>query len=930
MGIVFMAEQTQPVQRKVALKIIKPGMDSAQVIARFEAERQALAMMDHQNIARVLDAGATASGRPYFVMELVHGVPITQFCDDRKLTPRQRLELFVPVCQAIQHAHQKGIIHRDIKPSNVLVTMSDDKPVPKVIDFGVAKAMEQRLTEKTLFTQFGALVGTFEYMSPEQAELNAFGVDTRSDIYSLGVLLYELLTGTTPLERRRLRQAALAEVVRLIKEEDSPRPSRRLSSSNNLANIAAARGTAPAQLSSLLRGDIDWIVMKCLEKDRTRRYETANGLTRDILHHLADEPVEACPPSAAYRLKKYVRRNRGRVVAACLVLLALAGGLGAVIAVQSAANAHLAASLLRETRTNDELTRSRGAVQARYDLALEAIKTSHTGESEEWLLKDERFKELRNRRLKSAADFYRKLSALLDKETDFSSRRALAQSNFELAELTRRIGRSEDALAAHQAVLATREALAAQPGAAPAILADVGRSLTEVASLLWTTGKNDEALQAYRRAEAMLAEAALSDPVARAALAACRSRMFILLFQLDNYAEALLALQLARADQEPVASAPGASAGARSELADTVNGIGFMLWNMGKPAEAENEFRTALAIYTKLADESNAGSEFHRGVGVCHFYLGNVLWEQGKPSESEFEYRVSIELFEKVLKDNPSVTKHRRYLGLSRFYLGEKMAYNGKLEAAIAEHKAAIAILKSLVDDNAGVGEFIRMLADARSNLGVLLMQIGKLQDAESECRDAETMFQGVYKDKQALAFERLQHADVLNNLGDVVRSMGRSSDAKDLYEQGIRLTEAIAKKNPDSMYSCFGLVSSKWRRGLALGNLGDVALAAAELRQALPLCDKLHEAPENLYAKACCHAALAGLAGRTGSGVSADEGQKEADEAMQWLRRAIGKGYRNREQIRIESAFDSLRKREDFQMLFEQTEPKAPAKGKL
>src|SRR5262245_39263598 len=221
MGVVFMAEQQEPVRRTVTLKIIKPGMDSRQVIARFEAERQALAMMDHQNIARVLDAGTTASGRPYFVMELVHGVPITQFCDDRKLTPRERLELFVPVCQAIQHAHQKGIIHRDVKPSNVLVTTSDDRPVPKVIDFGVAKAIEQRLTDKTMFTQFGALVGTLEYMSPEQAEMNAFGVDTRSDIYSLGVLLYELLTGTTPLEQQRLREASLDEKVRLIKEEEA-------------------------------------------------------------------------------------------------------------------------------------------------------------------------------------------------------------------------------------------------------------------------------------------------------------------------------------------------------------------------------------------------------------------------------------------------------------------------------------------------------------------------------------------------------------------------------------------------------------------------------------------------------------------------------------------------------------------------------------
>ncbi len=326
MGIVFMAEQEVPVRRKVALKIIKPGMDSRQVIARFEAERQALAMMEHQNIARVLDAGTTATGRPYFVMELVHGVPLTQFCDDNHLTPRERLELFVPVCRAIQHAHQKGIIHRDVKPSNILVTLYDDKPVPKVIDFGVAKAIEQRLTEHTLFTQFGGMVGTFEYMSPEQAEMNAFGVDTRSDIYSLGVLLYELLTGTTPLERARLKSAAFHELVRLIKEEEAPRPSVRLSSSDHLPKIAAARKTEPERLPRLVRGELDWIVMKCLEKDRTRRYESASSLARDVEHYLADEPVEACPPSASYRLRKAARKYRTPLQVVSVFLLLLVAG----------------------------------------------------------------------------------------------------------------------------------------------------------------------------------------------------------------------------------------------------------------------------------------------------------------------------------------------------------------------------------------------------------------------------------------------------------------------------------------------------------------------------------------------------------------------------------------------------------------------------
>jgi WD40 repeat protein/serine/threonine protein kinase len=329
MGAVYMAEQEQPLRRRVALKIIKPGMDSAQVIARFEVERQALALMDHENIARVLDAGETppayagGSPRPYFVMELVHGVPITTYCDANKLSPRQRLELFVPVCQAIQHAHQKGVIHRDLKPSNVLVTLHDGKPVPKVIDFGVAKATEQRLTERTLFTQYGTIVGTLEYMAPEQAELSGLGVDTRSDVYALGVLLYELLTGTTPLERSRLREAAYDEMLRLIREEEPPRPSRRISTSGDrLATISAERNTEPAQLSRLVCGELDWVVMRCLEKDRTRRYDAAGSLARDIQRYLADEPVEACPPTAGYRLRKFARKNR-KVLATAVAFAAL-------------------------------------------------------------------------------------------------------------------------------------------------------------------------------------------------------------------------------------------------------------------------------------------------------------------------------------------------------------------------------------------------------------------------------------------------------------------------------------------------------------------------------------------------------------------------------------------------------------------------------
>jgi serine/threonine protein kinase len=409
-GVVFMAEQ-QPVRRKVALKVLKPGMDTRQVVARFEAERQALALMDHPHIAQVFDGGETASGRPYFVMELVKGAPITEFCDQNLLPVRERLALFVSVCQAVQHAHQKGIIHRDLKPSNVLVTVHDTTPVVKVIDFGVAKALGQELTDKTLFTGFAQMVGTPLYMSPEQAGQSGLDIDTRSDIYSLGMLLYELLTGTTPFDKDRLREVGYDELRRIIREEEPPKPSTRISTLGQMATtVSTQRKTDPKRLSQLCRGELDWIVMKCLEKDRTRRYETATSLAQDVERYLRDEPVQACPPSALYRLRKFARRNKRALVTAALlgvVALAAVGGVAGSLGWAARDRAErLTAAGRKANSAVEEATRLQG--DKKWPEALEAARRA------EAFLADGGSDELRGRlrRLRKEVEMALRLEAI--------------------------------------------------------------------------------------------------------------------------------------------------------------------------------------------------------------------------------------------------------------------------------------------------------------------------------------------------------------------------------------------------------------------------------------------------------------------------------------------------------------------------------------
>lgn len=604
-GIVYMAEQEEPIRRRVALKVIKLGMDTRQVIARFEAERQALALMDHPNIAKVYDAGATATGRPYFVMELVRGLRITDYCNDKKLPTGKRLELFNQVCQAVQHAHQKGIIHRDLKPSNILVTVNDGQPVPKVIDFGIAKATSgERLTDKTVFTAFHQFMGTPAYMSPEQAELTSVDIDTRSDIYTLGVLLYELLTGHTPFDACELLQAGLDEMRRTLREKEPARPSTRLStlSAEQLNATARLQGLEPPKLISLVRGDLDWIVLKCLEKDRAHRYQTANALFTDIQRHLSNEPVTARPRSRLDVFQKTIRRHKVGFAAAAAVMAALFFGLG--ISTWS-----LAKEKQARRRADTEAAKSFQTARFLEDM-LRGIDPKTAQEKDTTLLRD-----------------------LLSQSVVRVSRDLTNQPLVE-AHLENTIGNIYAALGEFQnAEQMARNALALRRSDPASQPADVAESLFDLAHHLWSQGKLAEAEQFAREGLTIATNLVTNVPDKKSALVAKSLAQLGVIVQDEGRladAEALFRQSLAIRKHLVGNEHP--------TVAQTLNTLSGVLTLEGKLAEAEKTDHEALKIFGwsfRAGDPSDADTLYNRG---------NTFFEQGNLVEAETCFRQALAL----------------------------------------------------------------------------------------------------------------------------------------------------------------------------------------------------------------------------------------------------------------------------------------------
>ncbi len=846
MGAVFRADQTEPVKRPVALKLIKIGMDSRAVLARFDAERQALALMDHPNIARVYDGGTTAAGQPFFVMELVHGEPINAYCDRHRLPVRARLELFVAACQAVQHAHQKGIIHRDLKPSNILVTEVDGRPTPKVIDFGVAKATEIQLTDQSL-SDAGAIVGTPAYMSPEQADPASMDIDTRTDVYALGVILYELLAGSPPIDANQFRRGAILEMLRMVREVDPPTPSTRLSTAVALPAIAASRAVDAAHLKQALKGDLDWIVMKALEKDRARRYETANGLAADVLRHLTFEPVVAAPPSKAYRLRKFVRKHRTGAIAASLVAAAFVAGMAGTtwgLIRASEANAELAAANVGLATANTDVSRSRAAVQARYDLAMDAIKTFHTGVSEDFLLKEQKFKTLRDRLLESASDFYERLGKLLKDSADRGSRRALVQADFEVADLTNTVGRKEAALDAFRRVLEAQQALAAEPDADARTKADVGRSLKAMATLLEETGKTEEAVATYRKAAATLAAASGSAAAAAptiTALADCRSRLGYLLYNTGHADQGLVELRQARKDQEALAAANPVVKEPRADLASTINRIANVLLRTSRPAEAEAEYRKAMAVYQELARDNPSESEFRLRLAYVHNNLGGLFQVTSKLAESEAEFRTAMALRQKLVDDNPAVTQFQNGLAVGHRNLGKVLFDRARPAEAEAEYHKAIAIYRELAADNASVTEFRIGRADTHASLALMLYQLGRPAESEAQFREAMAEREKLANEDPSLTQIQSDLAQSRHNLGYILADTGKLAKAETEYRKALSIYQKLVKDNPAVDKFRDSLANSHLDLGILLLQTGRAAQAETEQRAAIALYQKLN-----------------------------------------------------------------------------------------
>jgi serine/threonine protein kinase/tetratricopeptide (TPR) repeat protein len=972
MGIVWVAEQTEPVKRRVALKVIKPGLASTQVLRRFEIERQALALMDHSSIAKVFDAGATPDGRPYFVMELVQGVPITKYCDELLLSVRERLELFADVCRAIQHAHQKGVIHRDVKPSNVLVCIQDGKPVAKVIDFGVAKALNQQLGEESLYTEVGAIVGTLEYMSPEQAEMSPLGVDTRADIYALGVLLYELLTGLTPLDKQKLRRAAYTEMVRLIKEEVPSKPSTRLTESKeNLASVAALRRTEPGRLAKELKGDLDWIVMKALEKDRTRRYDGASSFANDIERFLHDEPVEACPPSAAYRLSKFIHRNKGPVLAAAsLLLLLVAGVIGTTWGLIKADRALHATNMAREQEAEQRRIAESNEQKANAAVIAEREAKERADRARNESVQAQKA-ETEQRKRAEANEQKAITAAAAEKQAKETAQARAAETQSVLNFVETKVfaaarpqgqsgGLGKD-VTMRQAIEAALPAVEGSFSNQPLIEARLRMTLGDSFRYL---GDSHSAVNQFEKARALYTkQRGVDDP-----------DTLLSMNKLGNcYADVgrqQEALKLRRETLERRKALLGAD---HPDTLNSMNNLANSYFNLGQSMEAVKLCEEVLALRkAKLGPDHLDTIDSVNNLGATYYRVGRftdalrlfeeaLALERVKLGPDDLRTLLAMEnvalLYGKVGRNLDAANLLEQILGIYRSKLG-------------ADHPSTLDAMEDLATCYTDLGRHAEAMKLTEQTLAGRKVKLGPrhLKTLRSMNNLAESYAaQGRYLDALKLGEESLVlHKAILGpDSPDTLRSMSsvadfygdvaRHADAVKLHQQTLDLRKTkLGADHPETLISMSHLAANLTKmdrdaEALALieeclkrasGRDSDAGLVptvmnqrlrhfekakdAAGCRATAEMWEKLKRADSaSLYTAACFRAITASMLRSTKSDTAAKEATNEADQAMAWLKQAVAAGYKDGATLKKDKDLSSLRDREDFKKLVGEVESK-------
>jgi len=924
MGTVYRAEQVQPVRRAVAVKLIKPGMDSKVVLARFEAERQALALMDHPHIAKVFDAGATPDGRPFFVMELVEGVPLTEYCDARRLTVADRLALFRQVCGAVQHAHQKGVIHRDLKPSNVLVAEQDGKAVPKVIDFGLAKAVGgTALTEHTLLTGFGAILGTPLYMAPEQATFQAADVDTRADVYALGVILYELLTGTTPITRMTLRSAAMEEMLKLIREQDPPTPSSRLSTADGTPSVAANRQTEPAQLGRLVRGELDWIVMKALSKERDRRYDSAGGFATDVEHFLNHEPVQAGPTSAAYRTRKFIRRNRAVVTAAGLVVTALVVGVVGTTW-----------GLVREATQRARAEEATVRAERSADQAFRALDTL-TGDALEGLLGRQTAWGDRERLF--LGKVREQLAQLAETEGEtLAVRRLRASVRLRLASVQALLGDAAAAEADFRTAAAEFDRLADPPARANAatarrrfagLLADRGRPVESEAVMR-------EAGEAYDR----LAAEFPTNADYRFESALIQNNIGFVRYKAGDFTASETNCRSAANLQRELAAADASDPRYLAEQARALHNVFSVLRRTNRVAEAQRAIDESVTLL-RTAVAARRDPEFTLSLGKSLMSQAAILADRGDLALASSVLREAVSLHASLAADYPVVPDYRHEFAKAQFNLGVLFMQTDRLDEAIAAYRDALVTNQRLAEDFPKVTDYRQYLALNRQYLGGLLIDPSRGLKGNAALVDAALLAHTVLTDAVPV-WEKL-HADAPASPANLVGlvwtlvNLGRVADIRKDYEHARAYLEQAERyrtaapgmmaKDPNGPGAVKFLA-----RFLAktLVNLGDHAAGAVRADE-LARVEK-PDGADNAFNAGCYLARCVGLAVKDAT-LPEDRRIARADEyaarAVAHLKTAATRGFANRKAFREDADLTPLHGRDDYKQLLRDLEAKVPSK---